>query len=63
METRITKDLVIPFIDVSGTVGGAAWAAQWKRMDRSTVFELAFNPVSEDRDYICYETPVTELSG
>ena len=63
MENRITRDLVIPFIDVSGTASGSEWAPQWRRIDRSTVLEVAFNPVSEDVDYICYEAPVTELTG
>lgn len=62
---KITKDKVIPFLDISGTIknGEGAWSPDWKRIDKSTIFDLAFNPQSTTEDYIAYETPIEEISG
>lgn len=62
-ENKITKNKVIPFIDISGTIGETTWAPDWKRIDKSTIFNLAFNPQSQSTDYIAYESPVEEISG
>ena len=59
-EVKITKNQVIPFIDTSKTVG-TTWAPTWKRIDKSTIFDLAFNAQEETTDYICYENAVTEM--
>ena len=61
-ETKITKNKVIPFMDTSGTINDD-WTPTWKRIDKSTIFDLAFNPQSESVDYISMETPVEEVSG
>lgn len=63
VETKITKNKVIPFIDISGTISGANWTPTWKRIDKSTIFDLAFNPQSESVDYIAYESAVEEISS
>ena len=61
---KITKDKVVPFLDTSGTINkGGAWVPEWKRIDKSTIFDLAFNPQSTTEDYIAYETPIEEISG
>jgi hypothetical protein len=61
---KITKDKVKPFLDISGTINkGTSWAPTWKRIDKSTIFDLAFNPQSTTEDYIAYETPIEEISG
>lgn len=61
---KITKDKVVPFLDISGTINkGGTWAPAWKRIDKSTIFDLAFNPQSTTEDYIAYETPIEEISG
>ena len=61
---KITKDKVVPFLDISGTINkGGTWAPAWKRIDKSTIFDLAFNPQSATEDYIAYETPIEEISG
>ena len=61
---KITKDKVIPFLDISGTINQeGTWAPEWQRIDKSTIFDLAFNPQSTTEDYIAYETPIEEISG
>ena len=61
---KITKNKVIPFLDTSNTVNsGDTWTPVWKRIDKSTIFDLAFNPQSETTDYIAYETAIEEISG
>ena len=62
-EIKITKNKVIPFIDVSKTANTENWTPVWKRIDKSTIFDLAFNPQSTTEDYIAYETPIEEISG
>ena len=62
--TKITKDKVIPFLDISGTINeSGTWSPVWKRIDKSTIFDLSFNPQSTTEDYIAYETPIEEISG
>ena len=62
--TKITKDQVIPFLDISGSINKEGqWQPEWKRIDKSTIFDLAFNPQSTTEDYIAYETPIEEISG
>lgn len=62
--TKITKDKVKPFLDTSGTINGSgSWTPTWKRIDKSTIFDLSFNPQSTTEDYIAYETPIEEISG
>lgn len=61
---KITKDKVIPFLDTSNTINsGSTWTPDWGRIDKSTIFDLAFNPQSTTEDYIAYETPIEEISG
>lgn len=62
-ETKITKNKVIPFIDTSDTVNGGSWAPTWKRIDKSTIFDLSINPQSESVDYISMESAVEEVSS
>lgn len=62
-ETKITKNKVIPFIDTSKTAGADTWTPSWKRIDKSTIFDLAFNPQSESVDYIAYESAIEEISS
>lgn len=59
--TKLTKNQYIPFLD---TAKDATFAAStWKRIDLSTIFELTINEKEESMDYICYENPVTEITG
>ena len=56
-ETMLRKHMCIPFLDTSKGSNTATWA----RIDKSTIFALNPNPQTETEDYICYETPVTEI--
>lgn len=58
-ETKIMKNHVIPFIEVTDAKGEKAW----KRIDKSTIFDLAFNPQSESVDYISMEAAIEEVSS
>lgn len=62
-ETKITKSKVIPFIDTSKTANSDSWVPVWKRIDKSTVFDLAFNPQSESVDYIDQDSAIEEVSS
>lgn len=62
-EIKITKNTVIPFIDTSNTINADSWAPVWNRIDKSTIFDLAFNPQSESVDYISYESAIEEVSS
>lgn len=61
--TKITKNKVIPFIDVSDTINSGSWSPEYKRIDKSTIFALAFNPQSESVDYIDAAAAVEEVSS
>lgn len=63
-EVKITKNKVIPFLDISDSANqGGTWTPIWKRIDKSTIFDLSFNPQSTTEDYIAYETAIEEISG
>lgn len=46
----LTRDLWIPFIDT--TFGAEKGVYEWTRIDKSTIFELSFNPSEETVGYI-----------
>lgn len=56
-ETALRKHQCIPFLDVNKGSG----TASYKRIDKSTIFELNPNPQTEEQDYICDELPSTEI--
>ena len=56
-ETTLRKHMCIPFLDT--TKGGQT--PSYARIDKSTIFALNPNPQTETNDYICYETPVTDV--
>ena len=55
-EIRITKNMCIPFIDVSESD-----TPSWKRIDKSTIFEIEMNAETESCDYISQEMPTEEI--
>ena len=55
-EIRITKNMCIPFIDVS-----EGDTPVWKRIDKSTIFEIEMNAETESCDYISQEMPSEEI--
>ena len=60
-ETKITKNQVIPFLDISGTINTENHTPEWARIDRSTIFDLALNPNSQETDYSSLEAPIEEV--
>lgn len=60
---KITKDKIAIFLDTSKTITSSDWKPDWKRIAKSTIFDMAFNPQSSTEDYIAYETPIEEVSG
>ena len=59
--TKLKKNQFIPFLD---TLKDLTYATStWKAIDLSTIFELTMGEVEEEMDYICYENPVTEITG
>lgn len=60
-ETRITKNQVIPFLDISQTINTNTHTPEWARIDRSTIFDLALNPNSQETDYISLAAPIEEV--
>lgn len=59
--TKLTKNQFIPFLDIAKDLKFAA--SSWKAIDLSTIFELTMGEIEEEYDYICYENPVTEITG
>lgn len=47
---NLTRDLWVPLID--STFGAEAGTYTWVRIDKSTIFDLAFNPTEETKGYI-----------
>lgn len=60
-EVKITKNMCYLFLDVSETINTDAWKPEWKRIDKSTIFDLTMNANENEMDYIAYETAVTEI--
>lgn len=61
MATKLTRDEFIPYLDIAEDRTFAS--PTWARIDLSTTFELAINPVSEDIDYISKKNTETEVTG
>ena len=58
---QLTRNLFVPLIDT--TKGAAKGTYKWVPIDKSTQFELAYNPNTEERSYICYKNNTTEVTG
>lgn len=57
--TDLKKHQYLIFLDTKKDL--AFSSNTWKRIDKSTVFELSVNEESESFDYIAYENPVEEV--
>lgn len=63
--SNLTRDLYIPLLDlnalkkVAGEEGGEGY--DWARIDKSTIFALAFNPQEETYGYIDTANDTTEV--
>ena len=58
VESKITKNMAIPCIDI-----GNAEEPVWARIDKSTVFEIVMNAETETQDYISQELPTEEIKN
>lgn len=52
----VKKFKIAPFLNK-----GTSNAPEWVRLKKSTAFDLAMNPETKEYDYICDESPTTEL--
>lgn len=57
--SKLTRNLYVPFIDI--TKGAEKGTYDWKPIDLSSVFELAYNPNTETYSYICYANDSNEI--
>lgn len=56
---KLTRNLFIPCLDTSDAKDGSGFV----QIDKSTVFELAFNANTETYEYICYKNDFTEVDS
>lgn len=59
----VKKHQIAPFLNKAVGSDGLVDKStpDWMRICKSTAFDLNMNPETEDRDYICDESPTTEL--
>lgn len=60
---KLTRDLFIPLIDRNRLTGNEAEGNDWVRVDKSTIFELSFNPQEETYGYIDAANDSTEVTS
>lgn len=60
---KLTRDLFIPLIDKNKLTGKSGSGYDWIRVDKSTVFNLAFNPQEETFGYINAPNDTTEITS
>lgn len=58
--TELKKHQFLIFLDTKKDL--TFTQSTWKRVDKSTIFELSANEESESFDYIAYESPVEEVT-
>lgn len=60
---KLTRDLFVPLIDRNKLTGASAEGYDWVRVDKSTIFALAFNPQEETFSYINAPNDSTEVTS
>lgn len=60
---KLTRNLFIPLIDKNKLTGTTSESYAWVRVDKSTVFELSFNPQEETFGYIDAANDSTEVTS
>lgn len=60
---KLTRDKFIPLIDLNKLTGGATEGYNWVRVDKSTIFELSFNPQEETYSYIDAANDTTAINS
>lgn len=60
---QLTRNLFVPLIDTLKGASAAKGTYNWVPIDLSTQFELAYNPNTETKSYICYKNDTNEVTG
>ena len=60
---KLTRNQFIPLLDRNKLTGSATQGFDWVRVDKSTVFELSFNPQEETFGYIDAANDSTEVTS
>ena len=60
---KLTRNLFIPLLDRNKLTGSAVEGYDWTRIDKSTIFELSFNPQEETFGYIDSANDATEVTS
>lgn len=58
---KLTRNLFIPLLDRNALIKSDVEGYDWTRIDKSTVFELSFNPQEETFGYIDSANDATEV--
>ena len=58
---QLTRDLYVPLIDT--TKGKTDGTYTWVPIDKSTQFELSYNPSTDTKSYICYKSDYTVVTS
>ena len=58
---QLTRNLYVPLVDTNK--GATPGTYHWVPIDKSTQFELSWNPNTEERSFICYKNDTTEVTG
>lgn len=61
--SKITRDLVIPYIDLSGGATASEGTYQWERVRKSTIFEFSMNAQEDTFGYIDTKNDTTEVTS
>lgn len=60
---KLTRNLYVPLVDTLKGASASDGTYKWVPVDLSTQFELAYNPNTETKSYICCKNDTTELTG
>ena len=60
---RVTRNLLVPLLDRNKLTNSKVEGYDWVRIDKSTMFNLAMNPVEESFGYIDAANDYTEITG
>lgn len=60
---QLTRNLFVPLIDTLKGASAGEGTFKWVPVDLSTQFELAYNPNTETKSYICFKNDTNEVTG
>ena len=61
--SKLTRNLFVPLIDTLKGKTASEGTYKWVPIDLSTKFELAYNPNTETKSYICFKNDTNEVTG